>query len=315
MPSSRKAGRPGRSAVIFDRDGVLNVDHGYVGDPENIEWVDGARRAVRRLNESGVLVIVATNQSGVARGLFDMAAVESVHAVMQADLTVDGARIDAFYICPFLPDAVEPAFAHHDHPDRKPNPGMLLRALDEWDIDPARCVMVGDKASDLEAARRAGIAAALFQGGNLDDFLKPLIPRETKRNRKLVVSAGATSLTASAMLPFIDLAAQQARIRPALDVAIAKVLAHGAYVMGPEVRAFRRPPWPAFGEADSALACANGTDALALPLMAWGSRRGRRGILPVVHLCRDLRGDSLVRRNAGLRGHPARHLLPGSGQP
>lgn len=192
MPSPRKAIRPGRPAVIFDRDGVLNVDHGFVGDPERMEWVDGARRAVRRLNESGVLVIVATNQSGVARGMFDMAAVDRVHAVMQADLAVDGGRIDAFFVCPFLSDAAVPAFAHADHPDRKPNPGMLLRAMAEWDIDPDCCIVIGDKDTDLEAARRAGVAGALFEGGNLDDFLQPLIPRETNRNRKLVASAAAT---------------------------------------------------------------------------------------------------------------------------
>ncbi len=192
MPSSRKATKPDLSAVIFDRDGVLNVDHGYVGDPERMEWVEGARRAIRRLNESGVTVIVATNQSGVARGLFDMAAVDKVHAVMQADLTVDGARIDAFYVCPFHHEAKDPAFAHPDHPDRKPNPGMLLRAMDEWGLDPARCLMIGDKDSDLEAASRAGIAGVLFDGGNLDDFLRPLLPRETKRNPKFVAQSGAT---------------------------------------------------------------------------------------------------------------------------
>ncbi len=192
MPSSRKAISAGRPAVIFDRDGVLNVDHGYVGEPERMEWVDGARRAVRRLNEAGVVVIVATNQSGVARGLFDMAAVEAVHAVMQADLTVEGARIDAFYICPFHAEATDPAFAHPDHPDRKPNPGMILRAMDEWGLDPARCLLIGDKASDMEAAKRAGIAGALFEGGNLDDFVLPLIPRETKRNGKSVAKAAAT---------------------------------------------------------------------------------------------------------------------------
>jgi D-glycero-D-manno-heptose 1,7-bisphosphate phosphatase len=190
--SSRKATRPIRSAVIFDRDGVLNVDHGYIGDPERMEWVDGARRAIRRLNESGVIVIVATNQSGVARGLFDLAAVEAVHAVMQADLTVDGARIDAFYVCPFHAEAKDAAFAHPDHPDRKPNPGMILRAMEEWGLDPARCLVIGDKDSDLEAARRAGVASALFEGGNLDDFLRPLLPLETKRNAKLVAQPGVT---------------------------------------------------------------------------------------------------------------------------
>ena len=191
-PPSRKATSSGRPAVIFDRDGVLNVDHGYVGDPERMEWVEGARRAVRRLNEAGVVVIVATNQSGVARGMFDLAAVEAVHAVMQADLTVEGARIDAFYICPFHAEATDPAFAHPDHPDRKPNPGMILRAMDEWGLDPARCLLIGDKASDMEAAKRAGIAGALFEGGNLDDFVLPLIPRETKRNGKSVAKAAAT---------------------------------------------------------------------------------------------------------------------------
>ena len=190
-PSSRKATR--RSAVIFDRDGVLNVDHGYVGDPDRMEWVEGARRAIRRLNESGVTVIVATNQSGVARGLFDLAAVETVHAVMQADLAVDGARIDAFYVCPFHPEAKTAAFAHEDHPDRKPNPGMILRAIEEWGLDASRCLMVGDKESDMEAARRAGIAGVLFTGASLDDFLRPLIPRETKRNPKFVAQAAATS--------------------------------------------------------------------------------------------------------------------------
>ena len=192
MPSSRKASKPSRAAVIFDRDGVLNVDHGYVGDPDRLEWIDGARRAVRRLNEASVLAIVATNQSGVARGMFDMTAVEAVHARMRADLAVDGARIDAFYVCAYLPDAADPMFAHPSHPDRKPNPGMLLRAMEEWDIDPARCLMIGDKASDMEAAKRAGIAGALFPCGNLDDFLQPLIRRETKRYAKLIASTRAT---------------------------------------------------------------------------------------------------------------------------
>ena len=163
-----------RAAVIFDRDGVLNVDHGYVGQVERVEWVAGARAAVRRLNEAGVLVLVATNQSGVARGLFDLEAVAAVHAKMQADLAVEGAHIDAFYFCPFLADAPVAAFAHPDHPDRKPNPGMILRAMAEWDVDPARSIIVGDAERDLEAGRRAGLDGILFPGGDLDDFMQRL---------------------------------------------------------------------------------------------------------------------------------------------
>jgi len=165
-----------RAGVIFDRDGVLNVDHGYVGDSSRLDWVAGARAAIGQLNRAGVLVIVASNQSGVARGLYDEAAVDRLHAVMQADLAAAGARIDAFYICPFHADAVVAAYRHADHPDRKPNPGMVFRAMADWKLDPARTILVGDKPSDLEAARRAGIRGYLFPGGNLDGFLRALGP-------------------------------------------------------------------------------------------------------------------------------------------
>jgi D-glycero-D-manno-heptose 1,7-bisphosphate phosphatase len=164
-----------RAAVILDRDGVLNVDHGYVGDVSRLEWITGAGRAVRRLNDAGLLVIVATNQSGVARGMFDLAAVDRLHEAMRSDILREaGARIDAFYVCPYLPDAPVAAYAHPDHPDRKPNPGMVLRALCDWSIDPARALMIGDKARDLEAGARAGVAGALFPGGDLDAFIAGL---------------------------------------------------------------------------------------------------------------------------------------------
>jgi D-glycero-D-manno-heptose 1,7-bisphosphate phosphatase len=159
------------AAVIFDRDGVLNVDHGYVGQVDRLVWMAGARAALKRLNAAGVLVLVATNQSGVARGFFDEDAVDQVHAAMQADLASVGARIDQFYVCPFLPEAVIPAYAHPDHPDRKPNPGMILKAMADWGLDPKAVILVGDKESDLQAAARAGIAAALFGGGDLERFL------------------------------------------------------------------------------------------------------------------------------------------------
>ena len=174
MAGNQEAQKPLHPAVIFDRDGVLNVDHGYVGDAGRLDWTAGARRAIRRLNDLGVLAIVATNQSGVARGFFDLAAVERLHQAMLADLAAEGARIDAFYVCPFHAKATVAAFAHPDHPDRKPNPGMILRAMNEWSIDPRRALLVGDQASDLEAARRAAIAGALFEGGDLDAFLQSL---------------------------------------------------------------------------------------------------------------------------------------------
>ncbi|MBV8592870.1 MAG: HAD family hydrolase [Caulobacteraceae bacterium] len=174
MRETRKRKTPvgRRRAVIFDRDGVLNVDHGYVGDAERFEWTPGARRAIRRLNEAGVLALVATNQSGVARGLFSEADVDRLHEAMQADLAVEGARIDGFYVCPFHADAVVAAYAHPDHPDRKPNPGLVSKALRDWAVDPTGAILIGDKPSDLEAARRAGVPGLLFQGGDLDDFVQ-----------------------------------------------------------------------------------------------------------------------------------------------
>ena len=157
-------------AVILDRDGVLNVDHGFVGDFARFEWIPGARAAVRRWNEEARLVIVATNQSGIARGYFDEAAVERLHDAMARDLAADGARLDAIYVCPFHAEATIAAFRHPDHPDRKPNPGMILRALADFGLRPDDVVMIGDKESDLEAARRAGVRGLLFDGGDLAAF-------------------------------------------------------------------------------------------------------------------------------------------------
>ncbi len=167
----REAVKDQRTAVFFDRDGVLNVDYGYVGELERFEWIPGARQAIAAVNRAGRLAIVITNQSGVARGMFSEADMNRLHAAMQADLATIGARIDAFYICPYHADALVPAFRHPDHPDRKPNPGMILRAIADWDIDPNRSMLIGDKESDMEAARRAGVSGLLFEDGDLAAFL------------------------------------------------------------------------------------------------------------------------------------------------
>ena len=168
-----KAAR-GRPAVLFDRDGVLNVDHGYVVDPAALDWMPGARPAVRRLNEAGILAIVVSNQSGVARGYFDEAAVDGFHAAMQAQLAEVGAHIDGFYYCPFHEDAVSEVYRHADHPDRKPNPGMVLRAIADFGLDTARTVMIGDKASDMAAARAGGVRGLLYEGGDLEALITSL---------------------------------------------------------------------------------------------------------------------------------------------
>lgn len=138
-------------AAFLDRDGVLNVDHAYVHRPEQLEWVAGAAESVRLLNEAGYYVLVITNQSGVARGFFDEAAVKSFHANMQNVLAGQGAHIDAFYYCPHHPEGTVKAFAMACS-CRKPRTGMLEQAARDWPIDITRSFFIGDKDADMAAA-------------------------------------------------------------------------------------------------------------------------------------------------------------------
>ena len=160
-----------KPALFLDRDGVLNEDRGYVSRWEDFRWIEGAREVVAAFNQAGWLVIVVTNQSGVGRGYYTEAEMHALHARMVEDLADAGARIDAFYWAPQHPEAAVEAYRHPDPPDRKPNPGMLLRALEDFPIDKARSILVGDKPSDLEAALRAGVRGVLFTGGDLKAFL------------------------------------------------------------------------------------------------------------------------------------------------
>jgi D-glycero-D-manno-heptose 1,7-bisphosphate phosphatase len=158
--------------LFLDRDGVLNEDRGYVSRWEDFHWISGAKETVAAFNRAGWLVIVVTNQSGVGRGYYSEDDMHALHARMGEALAAVGAHIDDVYYAPHHPEAPLQAYRHPDPPLRKPNPGMLLQALQEWPIDRDASLLIGDKPSDLEAALRAGIRGVLFEGGDLAEFLK-----------------------------------------------------------------------------------------------------------------------------------------------
>lgn len=163
-----------RPALFLDRDGVLNVDHGYVGAPARWEWVPGAQEAVRLATERGWHVFVVTNQSGVARGFHTEDDVRALHAWMRSELLQAGGMVDDVRYCPHHPQAPLPRY-RRDCPWRKPGPGMILDLLRAWAPDTRRSVMVGDQPTDMAAAAAAGIAGRLFPGGNLLQFVTPLL--------------------------------------------------------------------------------------------------------------------------------------------
>ena len=168
------AAGPSKPAAFLDRDGVLNVDREYVHRVDQLEWIDGGPEAIRQLNDAGYLVIVVTNQSGVARGFYDEAAIGALHDHMRVHLAARGARIDAFYYCPHHPDGTVAAYAKSCD-CRKPGAGMLEQAARDWPIDRARSFMIGDKDIDVGAANAFGIRSAMFN--SVTDRLPALVQR------------------------------------------------------------------------------------------------------------------------------------------
>jgi D-glycero-D-manno-heptose 1,7-bisphosphate phosphatase len=163
-----------KPAIFFDRDGVLNEDSGYVFEIGQLKWIDGAREAVKVANGAGYFVFVVTNQSGVARGLYEESHVEALHNWMQADLAKIGAHIDAFEYCPYHPEAAIERYRQVS-PRRKPAPGMINDLLGRFPVDVGRSILIGDKPIDLEAAQAAGIKGYLFSGQNLAHFLNSVL--------------------------------------------------------------------------------------------------------------------------------------------
>ena len=150
----------GRPALFLDRDGAVVDETGYLHRIEDIRIISGAGEVIAAANRRNVPVIMVTNQSGIGRGYYGWPEFKSIQDAIVASLAADGATIDAVYACAHHPEA-EGVLAHPNHPARKPNPGMLLQAAPDLALDLKSSWLVGDKANDIEAAKRAGIAGAL----------------------------------------------------------------------------------------------------------------------------------------------------------
>jgi D,D-heptose 1,7-bisphosphate phosphatase len=221
MPMARKA-------VFLDRDGTIIEDPGYLSDPDEVTLLPGVELAIKSLSQAGYLVVVVTNQSGIARGMFTEETLDLIHDRLRELLHEKGARIDGMYYCPFLPEgSVEQYAVESDL--RKPKPGMLLEAADELDIDLQRSWMVGDSPRDVEAGQRAGTRTirlrlpkseprkdsadtpqADFIVRNLVDAARVIIREEKRRDDPQAVKAGAPAQKGDAVVAIaMQLAAEQ----------------------------------------------------------------------------------------------------------
>lgn len=155
-----RRGAPGRPALFLDRDGAVVEETEYLCRVADIVMIDGAAAVIAAANKCGIPVVMVTNQAGIGRGYYSWEQFNAVQTAILAMLAADGASIDAVYACAHHPDG-RAGYAHPNHPARKPNPGMLLQAASDLKLDLKKSWLVGDKAIDVEAAKRAGLAGAL----------------------------------------------------------------------------------------------------------------------------------------------------------
>lgn len=172
-----------KPALFLDRDGVINVDRGYVSKIEDFEFIPGAAEAIAAFNARNWHVFVVTNQSGIARNYYTEDDMHALHRQMEAELAKrTGAIIDRIYYCPYHDAGENPAY-RKDSYDRKPAPGMLIQAMTDFHVNKEQSFLIGDKATDIAAARAAGVAGFLFRGDNLLHFAEWTLASFEEGNR------------------------------------------------------------------------------------------------------------------------------------
>jgi D-glycero-D-manno-heptose 1,7-bisphosphate phosphatase len=153
-----------RRAVFIDRDGTISEEVGYVNHPSRFRVFPYSPQAIRLLNDDGWLAILVTNQAGVARGYFGVDMIHTVHERLEAELATAGAKLDAIYFCVHHPNVGEPPY-RLDCNCRKPKPGLIYKAAEDFSIDLEQSWMIGDRYNDVELAHNAGTQSALALSG------------------------------------------------------------------------------------------------------------------------------------------------------
>jgi D-glycero-D-manno-heptose 1,7-bisphosphate phosphatase len=149
-----------RPALFLDRDGVINVDHGYVHTKQNFHFIDGIFELVAAATQAGFIIVVVTNQAGIGRGYYSERQFHELTQWMISKFAEHGGKIHGVYFCPFHPEHGVGSYRRESE-FRKPAPGMLLRAKSDLRIDMCRSILIGDKASDMDAGRAAGVGTLL----------------------------------------------------------------------------------------------------------------------------------------------------------
>lgn len=163
-----------KPAFFLDRDGVLNVDRGYIYKIDDFEWILDAEKAVKYIKKNGYYIFIITNQSGIARGYYTENDVKTLHSFIQKKLNLTDSKIDDFFYSPYHPSGKTDEYDHLKNL-RKPETGMLELAFKKWPIDKENSHLIGDKKTDILCGKNFGIKSHLFKGGSLLKFVMEIL--------------------------------------------------------------------------------------------------------------------------------------------